>query len=430
MSDRLDLTATVEAQDAAERLLEAALLGVDHSDANSDALGELLASETPASVANIWVAAATGQAEAVRRFLDETPELANEPGGTRGWEPLLYLCFSRALGGLPECREGMHAAARHLLDAGADPNVAWFDSAWDNARETPIYGAAGVANDAALAAVLLDAGADPNDGETAYHFVEHEGAPCADVLWPHLDEKSRGTALLHKLDYPDLDGLKRLLELGADPNGDSPFGKYALHQAVFRGHPKRFFDLLFEHGADPNKPDRLGRTPYGLAALAGRTEIAGWLVDHGAAANLLPLEAYIAACAMGDAERARELAQDDPQLAARGPAERPAQICEVADGGNVDGTRLMLERGWDVNSLGPTWSEAAVHRAAMQGHREVVEVLYEAGADLRIRDRSYDASPLGWANHGGHTAIVEFLAQDLDRLDDRDREALSDHADE
>jgi ankyrin repeat protein len=292
-------------------------------------------------------------------------------------------------------------------------------------RETPIYGAAGIANDVDLARLLIDAGADPNDGETAYHFVEHRGAPCADVLWPHLDAMSRGTALLHKLDYPDLAGIRRLLELGADPNGPSPFSKTVLHQAVFRGHPKPYFDLLLAHGADPDRTGGAWKTPYACAARAGRVESMEWLAAAGAATDLNATDEFIAACAAPDPTRARELLDATPALLGDLSTVDRAQICEAADAGNTEGVRLMLDMGWNIDTLGPTWSEAAIHRAAMQGHIDTVELLYERGADLTVRDRCYSASPLGWASHGGHLELVRYLAQDPARLDDTDRGALA-----
>ncbi|MGH7553395.1 MAG: hypothetical protein ACREMQ_10275 [Longimicrobiales bacterium] len=40
--------------------------------------------------ASIYTAAVCGDVEAVTRFLDEHPELVNQKGGVRRWEPLLY----------------------------------------------------------------------------------------------------------------------------------------------------------------------------------------------------------------------------------------------------------------------------------------------------------------------------------------------------
>ena len=75
----------------------------------------------------------------------------------------------------------MVQVAEMLLAHGADANACWTDpNEGAGNRETPIYGAAGVANNRALTKVPIDAGADPNDGETAYHSAEHDGVACVD----------------------------------------------------------------------------------------------------------------------------------------------------------------------------------------------------------------------------------------------------------
>jgi ankyrin repeat protein len=427
MSKPRSLGDDVVPQNAAERLLEATLPpAADHRAGDTREIESLLAASPAVATADIWVAAATGTTDAAAQFLADDPGLAKARGSTRNWEPLLYLCFSQVLRDMPERRAAMHTIAAGLLEAGADPNAFWIDPAEGQGnRETCIYGAAGIANDPELTGLLIEAGADPNDGETAYHFVEHDGVPCAEILWPHFDAMNRGTALLHKLDYADLGGIQKLLELGADPNGPSPFGKTVLHQAVFRGHPKTYFDLLLAHGADPDRADRAGRTPYACAARAGRGEVMEWLAAAGATTELNRTDEFIAACAGADATRARAMLDAAPTLVADLNVVDRAQICEAADAGNTAGVRLMLDLGWNVDTLGPTWSEAAIHRAAMQGHVETVELLYERGADLTVRDRAYSASPLGWASHGGHAEIVRYLAQDPARLDARDRDALA-----
>ena len=98
------------------------------------------------------------------------PAAANRTGGPFGWEPLLYLAYSR-IGGdaLP--------VARLLLDHGADPNAGYL---WEGTYPfTALTGAFGGGEDRgnqpphpqglALARLLLEAGADPNDSQTLYN---------------------------------------------------------------------------------------------------------------------------------------------------------------------------------------------------------------------------------------------------------------------
>ena len=221
MTERLNLTAVVEPGGPADELLEATLPPArDHRDGDASRPRQLIRKSPSLTGVHIWVAAATGDLGAVRRFLDGDAALASAEGGTRNWDPLLYLCFSRLLRVDDACASRMLEIARLLLDAGADPNTSWTDpQEAEGSRETPLYGAAGVANRVELARLLIERGADPNDGETAYHMAEHDGVPCAEVIFPKLEPLQRGIALGHKLDYDDYDGLKKLLELGAAPDG-------------------------------------------------------------------------------------------------------------------------------------------------------------------------------------------------------------------
>ena len=378
-------------------------------------LAERLLEEDPEIVSqSINGAVMVGDVAAVRAFLDHDSGLASRPGGPRDGEPLLYLCFSRFLRLDPERASSMVEVARLLLEHGADPNAYWTDpKEGEGSRKTPIYGAAGVANNRALTQVLLDAGADPNDGETPYHAAEHDGVPCVDLLWDYFDEYSRNIVIQHKVDYPDADGLRRLLELGADANAQRFTKRTPLHGCVFRGHERKHFEVLFEFGADPDIRDATGRTPYAMAARAGQQEIMDILVEHGASTDLDPTDAFLAACAMGDTRTVAKMLAATPEMVERLRADDKAVICEAAANGNAAGVRTMLDAGFDVDTKGRIWQEGPVHRAAMDGHLETVKLLCERGADLDMRDACYDAAPLGWAEHGGHADVIEYLRDEM-----------------
>ena len=46
---------------------------------------------------------------------------------------------------------------------------------------------------------------------------------------------------------------------------------------------------------------------------------------------------------------------------------------------------------------GRSMGETALHEAAMNGEREIAEILLAAGADPNARDIEFDATPAGWA---------------------------------
>ena len=89
-----------------------------------------------------------------------------------------------------------------------------------------LYGAAGVAHHPGVTRVLLERGADPNDGEVVYHTPETDDNGVLKLLLEtgKLTADSLATMLLRKHDWHDRDGVKLLLEHGADANRTTRWG--------------------------------------------------------------------------------------------------------------------------------------------------------------------------------------------------------------
>ena len=69
---------------------------------------------------DLYTALVCGDREYVQRVLDAQPELLNSKGGSRRWEPLLYVTYAR----LPwRAERNAIAMATLLLDRGANPNA-------------------------------------------------------------------------------------------------------------------------------------------------------------------------------------------------------------------------------------------------------------------------------------------------------------------
>src|SRR5256885_4167081 len=98
------------------------------------------------------------------------PGWLRRAGGPLALPPLMAVTHSCLLR-LPEFTEHLHACARWLLDAGADPlqtignrwPPASLQSPSDTERLSALYGAAGPDHDAQLTQMLLQAGANPKD---------------------------------------------------------------------------------------------------------------------------------------------------------------------------------------------------------------------------------------------------------------------------
>ena len=205
--------------------------------------------------------------------------------------------FARDATGLRRLLEREPAAA-HLVDAPIFP--------FDAPAIVNISGR----GDVALLDVLLDFGADPNRRSDwwagGFHALYHATAPEADRLIA-AGAVPDACAAAH-LNRPDL--LASMLDADSsrvhERGGD---GQTPLHFARSRA----VADLLLERGADIDATDVDHRSPPAAWMLdrrhgAGRFELAGYLVERGASADV-----FLAA-ALGLVDRLASLLADDPSV--------------------------------------------------------------------------------------------------------------------
>jgi ankyrin repeat protein len=107
-----------------------------------------------------------------------------------------------------------------------------------------------------LAAHLIDRGADPNRIAA--------------------QEKRRPLHIL--ADWPNLAGMRLLVERGADINAQKDEGWTALAISV-RRHKKPIVKTLLDLGADPNLGTSTAETPLTLALNGRQQEVIGWLLE-------------------------------------------------------------------------------------------------------------------------------------------------------
>jgi ankyrin repeat protein len=348
---------------------------------------------------DIHTAALLGDDATVRRFLSLDPASATAKGAPRGWDALTHLCFSKYLR-LDRARtEGFVRAATALLGAGASANTGF----WENDHqpkpewESVLYGAAGVAHNPEMTRLLLEHGADPNDEETPYHSPESYDNAALKILVESggLNAESLTTMLLRKADWHDFDGLRYLLEQGADPNRMSRWGYTALHQAVRRDNAINNIEVLLAHGADPllaNRHD--GRSAVAMAARRGRRDVLESLERRGIPIGLQGVERLITACARNDTDGVRAIAGSEPEAMGQMLSEGGTLLAEFAGNGNTDGVRQLLDLGLSVDTLyedGDGYFEiakksTALHVAAWRACHETVKFLIERGAPVDVTD--------------------------------------------
>jgi ankyrin repeat protein len=358
----------------------------------------ILAAHLEVASSDIHTAAILGDDVAVRRFLALDAGNATAKGGPRGWDALTHLCFSKYLRLDRSRSDGFVRAATALLDAGASANSGWFE---ENHQPQPewesvLYGAAGIAHHAGLTRLLLARGADPNDGEVVYHTPETYDNAAMKVLVESgkLNADSLATMLLRKADWHDYDGIKYLLEHGADPNRMTRWGFTALHQALRRDNDLKIIETMLNYGADPTLANRWdGKSAVSIAARRGRGDVLALFERRGVAIALHGIERLISACARNDAAAVHSLAEREPQLVGEILAEGGKLLAEFAGNANSNGVRHLLDLGVEVGALyeGDGYFDiapdsTALHVAAWRAWPTIVKLLIARGAPVDTKD--------------------------------------------
>ncbi len=168
---------------------------------------------------------------------------------------------------------------------------------------------------------------------------------------------------------------KRLLDIGASPNGYSGADGRPLYAAAALGHSK-MVTLLLDSGAAVNARSITGSTPLIIAAAEGHVEVVYILLARGASTNLhndthgTPLIATTFRC-------------------------------------HSKVLKALLLHGAKVNKKGGQY-DTALHTIATVGNADIAKILLEAGADVGLRDR-HNCTALQVAAAAGHAEIVRLL---------------------
>jgi Ankyrin repeats (many copies) len=340
----------------------------DHASGTLEAADSIRGAQPRVAADDIYGAAVLGNDAEIERLLGADAGRATARGGPYGWDALTYLWFSRYLRLRPSAR--FVCAARALLDAGADPNTGFFESAHqpEPVFESALYGAAGVAHHGELTRLLLARGADPNlGGEVAYHAPEGFDAEAmqAVVESGRLSDTGLTTMLHRKLDWTDLGGVRWLLERGVDPNALSAWGDRALHHSLARDNALLLLEALLDFGADPTQraPAREDRSAVVVAGRCGRVDALELFGSRGFATELEGDDAFFAALSCGDRRGTLGFVAAEPRIAER----------LEASAGNTTALELALDLGFPM-------SADALAVAVWRERTEAVRLLLDRGA--------------------------------------------------
>jgi ankyrin repeat protein len=353
---------------------------------------------------SLYTAIVCGDREEVARILAARPDAARQPGGSRGWTPMLYLAYTRFT--YAPTIDNALSIARLLLDYGAGPND--FYMAGD-ARYSVLTGVAGEGEqDAprqpyapALFELLLERGAEPFDIQVLYdtHF-------SGDVLWwlelvyEHTVDSSRAAA------WKDPDWT--MFDMGAYGSG----ARFLLETAV-KKRDIRLAEWLLARGANPNAAAARDKrfpqhTLYEFALLEGLPEMAELLARYGASRSVSPLsdyEQFLRACFTLDRDDARRRSLAHPEY-----LQSSGAMFEAARRDRPDVLALLLELGTPLEIADQT-GRRALHEAAYSNALRAATFLVERGAEIDPRESNYNSTPIGWAAHGDKTEMVQFLSR-------------------
>lgn len=371
-----------------------------HNDGTLEEANAILARYPQVASANIYTAAVLGDESAIRAFIAKDSAFATHSGGPYGWDALSHLCFSRYLREDTAEPSRFVAAARALLEAGADANTGWYEKPYRESDppvwESVLYGAAGSAHHAGLTRLLLEHGADPNDGETPYHVPESYDNTVMRILLESekVDTKGKAWMLARKADWHDIEGVRLALEYGCDPNFIPHWGRSALQHAVQRDNHIDIIRLMLDHGGDPLIGNTLdGRSAAQMAAHRGRADILKELARRNIDPRFSSLDALIAACASADRERAEAILANEPQLRQILIAHGGMLLAQFSGVGNTEGVRCLLDLGVAVDALYPgdayfdiAANSTALHVAAWRAWPGTVKLLLERGAPVNALD--------------------------------------------
>jgi ankyrin repeat protein len=242
----------------------------------------------------------------------------------------------------------------------------------------------------------------------------------ADVI-----QKGGSTPLLFAARSGDLESAKLLVAAGANVNDAAPDGNSVLAVAAYSGNEK-LAEFLLDKDASPNAGAG-GYTAMHAAVLGGELELVKALLAHGANPNarvtkgtpvrrsaqdhVLP-ESFVGATPFflaarfvePDIMRALAAANVDPALpikdgttplmAAAGIGRKAgetrrntafAMVPPPDDDRALEAAKIAINLGADVNAVNQA-GDTALHGAASEGYRDIVQLLVDKGAKLDARN--------------------------------------------
>lgn len=169
-----------------------------------------------------------------------------------------------------------------------------------------------------------------------------------------------------------------------------------LHEATAQGHCQ-VVEQLLAHNADPDVRDAQLQTPLHFAATIGHGSIVSALLKGGADRTLEDDTGNRPFDVADTAEIQYSLAEGQDLLALAVLHEDEGALTQLLDAGICK-----------VNSV-VSKNKMAIHLAAASGSVHITRLLLEKGADINARGGFYEFTPLHYATYQGFEELVQFL---------------------
>ncbi len=197
-----------------------------------------------------------------------------------------------------------------------------------------------------------------------------------------LDKVSAGEPsqeLIQAAEAQDINLVKTLLAQNMAVDAQDDDGYTALHYAVLKSNVP-MVKLLLDAGADPNKANRFGNTPFYYSFSQGEPNIAltQLLLDYGADVNQ------------------RDKIGTTPLF-------RVVNFKKMSEV-----LKLLIAAGADVNAQLSAGGSTPLHQAALKGNKEAAEILIAHGANP-AQKTAEGQTPADYARFMEHNDLAIFL---------------------
>ncbi|XP_067654042.1 putative ankyrin repeat protein RF_0381 isoform X2 [Haliotis asinina] len=315
------------------------------------------------------------------------------------------------------CRNGNLETVKLILSL----NVVDINSRGQHSR-TPVMEAA-VNGHVDVVELLVGRGADvslvTNSGNNALHLACRNGNLETVKLILSLnvvDINSRGqhyrTPVMEAAVNGHMDVVELLVGREADVSLVTDSGNTALHLACRNGNLETVKLILSLNVVDINSRGQHSRTPVMEAAVNGHVDVVELLVGRGADVSLVTNSGNNAlhlACRNGNLETVKLiLSLNVVDINSRGQHSR-TPVMEAAVNGHRDVMEVLVGRGADV-SLVTNSGNNVLHLACRNGDLETVKLILSLDVvDINSRGQ-YSRTPVMEAAANGHRDVVELLA--------------------